>query len=49
MLKNTISLIYYDVKEGIKINESDIQLDNILDQNSDFTLFISYHPIGLSK
>lgn len=31
MLKNTISLIYYDAKEGIKINASDIQLDNILD------------------
>ena len=42
MLKNTISLIGYDTKQGLSIDQSHIQLDNILDQNSDFILFVSF-------
>ena len=42
ILENTISLIDYDVKQGFSIDKSHIQLDNILDQNSDFTLFMSF-------
>ena len=42
ILKNSISLIKYKPKEGFSIDKSHIQLDNILDQNSDFTLFVSF-------
>ena len=42
MLKNTVSLSDFDVKDGFSINLSHIQLDDILDQNDDFTLFVSF-------
>ena len=42
ILKNSISLTSYDPKQGFSIDKSHIQLDNILDQKSDFTLFMSF-------
>lgn len=42
MLKNTISLADYDPKQGLGINKSHIQLDNILNKDSNFTLFVSF-------
>lgn len=42
MLQNTVSLTDYDSKQGFSIDRSHIKLDDILDQNSDFTLFISF-------
>ena len=42
ILKNTVSLTDYDPKQGFSINLSHIQLDNILNQNDDFTLFVSF-------
>ena len=42
ILKNAISLSDYDLKQGFSINLSHIQLDNILDQNDNFTLFVSF-------
>ena len=49
MMKNTVSLSDFDVKDGFSINLSYIQLDDILDQNDDFTLFASFlHDDSLS-
>ena len=42
MLKNTVSLSDFGVKDGFSINLSHIQLDEILDQNDNFTLFVSF-------
>ena len=42
MLKNIVSLSDYNVKDGFSINLAYIQLDEILDQNDDFTLFVSF-------
>ena len=42
MLKNTVSLTDFDIKDGFSINGSHIQLNDSLNQNSDFTLFISF-------
>ena len=42
MLKNTVSLSNFVVKDGFSINSSHIQLDEILNQNDDFTLFVSF-------
>ena len=42
MLKNTVSLSDFDIKDGFSINGSHIQLDDILNQNDVFTLFVSF-------
>ena len=42
MLKNTVSLSDFDIKDGFSINGSHIQLDEIIDQNDEFTLFVSF-------
>ena len=42
MLKNTVSLLDFDIKDGFSINGSHIQLDEIIDQNDEFTLFVSF-------
>ena len=42
MLKNTVSLSDFDIKDGFSINGSHIQLDEIIDQKDEFTLFVSF-------
>ena len=42
MLKNTVSLSDFEIKDGFSINGSHIQLDKIIDQNDEFTLFVSF-------
>ena len=42
ILKNTVSLSDFDPKNGLKIPYSHIQLDEIMDQNDEFTLFVSF-------
>ena len=42
MLRDTVSLADFDVKDGFSIFLSYIQLDDILNQNDDFTLFVSF-------
>ena len=42
MLKNTVSLADFNVKDGLRIKLSHIQLDDIFDNNDNFTLFVSF-------
>ena len=42
MLKNTVSLSDFDIKDGFSINGSHIQLDEIIDQKDEFTLFVRF-------
>ena len=60
MLKNTVSLADFDVKNGIRTGYFAINLDEMLTKDDDFTLFVSflhdnkttsylYYHIGLSS
>ena len=42
MLKNSVSLLDFDPKNGLKIPYSHIEIGEILDQNDDFTIFVSF-------
>ena len=42
MLSDTVSLSNFVAKDGFIINSSHIQLDEILNQNDDFTIFVSF-------
>ena len=49
MLKNTVSLSNFDVKDGFSVNGSHIQLDGTIERNDDFTLFVSFlHDASLT-
>ena len=49
MLKNTVSLSDFDVKDGFSVNGSHIRLDNTIENNDDFTLFVSFlHDASLT-
>ena len=49
MLKNTVSLSDFDVKDGFSVNGSHIRLDNPIEKNDDFTLFVSFlHDASLT-
>ena len=49
MLKNKVSLLDFDVKDGFSVNGSHIRLDNTIEKNDDFTLFVSFlHDASLT-
>ena len=49
MLKNTVSLSDFDVKDGFSVNGSHFRLDNTIENNDDFTLFVSFlHDASLT-
>ena len=50
MLENTVSLTDFDVKEGLLNLSYYIQLDETIDQDADFTIFVSFlHHLNLTS